>query len=70
MQETVSVTELHEILSQKLGKKEDKTLLDFVEAKADKSDEDKNSRLATKEDVLNLKVDMEKGFRSQSQCFL
>lgn len=42
MQETVSVTELHEILSQKLGKNEDKT----------------------------LKVDMEKGFRSQSQCFL
>lgn len=25
-----------EILSQKLGKKEDKTLIDFVEAKADK----------------------------------
>lgn len=59
-----------EILSQKLGKKEDKTLIDFVEAKADKSVEDKNSRLATKEDVLNLKVDMEKGFSSQSQCFL
>lgn len=70
MQQTVSITELYEILSQKLGKNEAKTLANFVEAKVDKSVEDKSSHLAAKEDVLNLKVDMEKGFRSQSQWFL
>lgn len=70
MQQIVSITELYEILSQKLGKNEAKLLVDFVETKVDKSIEDKSDHLASKEDLLNLRVDMEKGFRNQSQWLL
>jgi len=52
----VAEIELYEILKGKLGEKEAKTLVEYIEAKVDKRLEDKKDILATKEDINNLRV--------------
>jgi hypothetical protein len=48
--------ELYEILKNKVGEKEAKTLVEYIETKVEKKFEDKKDILATKEDLANLKT--------------
>lgn len=68
MAQTISISEieLYEILKSKLGDKEAKTLVEYVEAKVDKKIEEKMDVLATKgdlalvrEDLVNIKAELE-----------
>jgi hypothetical protein len=56
--QTISITDLYDLLSQKLGKKEAKTLVDFVEAKIENTMNEKARYLATKRDVSEAKSDI------------
>ena len=50
----ISITELYDLLSQKIGKVEAKALVEFIETKVDTTIEQKASVLATKEDIAKL----------------
>lgn len=52
----VAEIELYEILKTKVGEKEAKTLVEYIEAKVEKKYEEKKDILATKEDVANLRA--------------
>ncbi len=52
----VAEIELYEILKSKLGDKEAKTLVEYIEAKVEKKFEEKKDLLATKEDINNLRL--------------
>ena len=54
----VAEIELYEILKTKLGEKEAKTLVEYIETKVEKKVEDKRDILATKEDLANVKSDI------------
>jgi hypothetical protein len=54
----VAEIELCEILREKVGDKEAKTLVEYIEAKIDKTFDEKISVFATKEDLANLKTDL------------
>lgn len=54
----VAEIELYEILKTKLGEKEAKTLVEYIEAKVGKELEVKKDILATKEDINALKEDI------------
>ena len=56
----VAEIELYEILKTKLGEKEAKTLVEYIEAKVGKELEEKKDILATKEDINGLKIEIEK----------
>lgn len=50
----IKIKKLYDILSQKIGKTEAKTLVEFIETKVDTSLEQKTSVLANKEDIAKL----------------
>jgi hypothetical protein len=52
----VAEIELYEILKTKLGEKEAKTLVEYIETKVDKRLEEKKDVLATKQDIANLEI--------------
>jgi actin-related protein len=54
----VAEIELYEILKEKIGDKEAKTLVEYVEAKVEKKFEEKKDILATKADLANLRADI------------
>lgn len=54
----VADIEFYEILKSKLGDKEAKTLVEYIEAKVEKKFEEKKDILATKEDLANIKADL------------
>ena len=54
----IAEIELYEILKSKVGEKEAKTLVEYIEAKVEKKFEDKKDILATKEDLANLKTEL------------
>ncbi len=56
----VAEIELYEILKNKLGEKEAKILVEYIETKVDKKLEDKKDVLATKGDINNVKIEIEK----------
>ncbi len=56
----VAEIELYEILKTKLGEKEAKTLVEYIEAKVGKELEEKKDIVATKEDINGLKIEIEK----------
>ena len=56
----IAELELYEILKSKLGDKKAKSLVEYIEAKVDKKFEEKKDVLATKQDVANLEIKMEK----------
>lgn len=56
----VAEIELYEILKGKLGEKEAKTLVEYIEAKVEKRLEDKKDILATKLDIEELRTEMQK----------
>ena len=56
----VAEIELYEILKTKLGEKEAKTLVEYIEAKVGKELEEKKDILATKEDINGLKIEIGK----------
>jgi hypothetical protein len=77
MTSSVSLTQLYDILSLKFGKQEAQSIVQFIETKIETKVEEQTKGLATREDVLNLEVRMEKGFkeveksiRTQSQWML
>lgn len=61
MAETIPVTEieLYEILRSKLGDKEAKNLVEYVETRVERKFEEKKDVLATKQDITNLDVKIE-----------
>lgn len=56
----VAEIELYEILKEKIGDKEAKTLVEYIEAKVEKKFEDKKDILATKLDIEELRTEMQK----------
>jgi predicted nucleic acid-binding Zn-ribbon protein len=52
--------ELYEILKPKVGEKEAKALVEYIETKVDRKLEDKKDILATKEDLANVKAELTK----------
>ena len=60
---SVSITDLYDILSTKVGKEEAKALTNYIEAKIEKDVDDKTRYLASREDS-------EKGFKDQSRWML
>lgn len=54
----VAEIELYEILKEKVGEKEAKTLVEYIDAKIEKKLEEKKDVLATKQDIANLKEDI------------
>jgi len=54
----VAEIELYEILKEKIGDKEAKTLVEYIEAKVEKKFEDKKYLLVTKEDLANVKTEL------------
>ncbi len=59
----VSEIKLFEMLKAKIGEKEAEAFVQILETRVDKKFDDAKATLATKEDILNLRVDMERGFR-------
>lgn len=56
----VAEIELYEILKEKIGEKEARTLVEYIEAKVEKKFEEKKDILATKQDIANLEIKIEK----------
>ena len=54
----VAEIELYEILKSKIGEKEAKTLVEYIEAKVDKKFDEKKDILATKQDIADLKIEI------------
>jgi hypothetical protein len=54
----VAEIELYEILKEKVGDKEAKALVEYIEAKVEKKFQEKKDILATKEDLANLRADI------------
>ena len=54
----VAEIELYEILKEKIGDKEAKTLVVYIETKVDKKLAEKQDILATKADIANIKADI------------
>jgi len=52
----ISITELYDLLSQKIGQAEAKALVEFIETKVDTTLEQKTSTLANKEDIAKLET--------------
>ncbi|MFZ3121926.1 MAG: hypothetical protein WA104_00955 [Thermodesulfovibrionales bacterium] len=52
----VAEIELYEILKEKIGDKEAKTLVEYIETKVEKKFEEKKDLLATKQDIMNLEI--------------
>ena len=55
----VAQIELYEILKAKVGEKEAKTLVEYIEAKVEKKFEEKKDLFVTKEDLANAKAELE-----------
>jgi hypothetical protein len=55
----VAEIELYEILKSKLGEKEARSVIEYIESKVERKFEEKRITLATKEDLLNTKSDLE-----------
>ncbi len=58
----VTDIQLFQILKQRLGEKEAETLVEFVDHKLKEANETNLKILATKEDIANLKSEMERRF--------
>ena len=56
--ESISSIEMFNILKVKLGEKEAKALTEQVESRVEKSLEKEKNRLATKEDILEIKIEL------------
>ena len=56
----VAEIELYEILKPKVGEKEARTLVEYIEAKVERKFEGKKDVLATKQDIANLEIKLEK----------
>lgn len=56
----VAEIELYEILKAKLGEKEAKILVEYIEAKVEKGLDEKKDLLATKQDIAHLEIKIEK----------
>lgn len=55
----VAEIELYEIIKAKIGEKEAKTLVEYIEAKVEKKFEEKKDLFVTKEDLANAKAELE-----------
>ena len=56
----VAEIELYEILKEKIGEKEAKTLVEYIETKVDKKFDEKKDILATKIDIEGLRTEIQK----------
>ena len=54
----ISIAQLYGLLSDKLDKETAKNLTSYIEAKVEKEVSDKVSHLASKEDIINLQVEI------------
>jgi hypothetical protein len=60
---TISITDLYDVLSEKVGKTEAKALTDYIEQKIDHNLNEKANALVIKEDLALVRIDLEKGFK-------
>jgi hypothetical protein len=71
---SVSLTQLYDILSQKFGKQEAQSIVQFIETKIETKVEEQTKGLATKEDLVRetsaIRIEMEKGFKEQTRWML
>ena len=51
---TITITQLYDILSEKMGREEAKNLVEYIDIKIEKSFDDKTKALATKDDIIGL----------------
>ena len=56
---TISDIQLYELLASKLGRPEAKGLVEFLEARVDKKLDEKTNALATKQDIFEVKHEMQ-----------
>lgn len=56
---SISEIDLYDMLKDKLGEKEAKSLVEYVETRVDRKLAEKKDVLATKEDLANVKADLE-----------
>lgn len=56
----VAEIELYEILKEKIGEKEAKTLVEYIETRVEKKLEEKKDILATKIDIEELRTEMQR----------
>lgn len=56
---TISNIQLYDLLAEQLGKEKAKNLVSFVEAKVEEGLQEKTSLFATKEDIGNVRLQME-----------
>ncbi len=56
----VAEIEIYEILKTKLGEKEAKSLVEYIEAKIEKGLDERKDFLATKQDIAHLEIKLEK----------
>src|SRR2546427_546069 len=59
MEMTISSVQLYELLAEQLGKEKAKNLVAFVEAKVEEGLHEKTSLFATKEDIGNIRLQIE-----------
>ncbi len=59
----VSEITLYNVLKAKLGEAEAQTVVEGIKQEVRNEFDSKKDTLASKEDILNLKVDMERGFK-------
>jgi len=59
----VSEITLYNVLKSKLGELEAQTVVEGIKQEVRNEFENRKDTLSTKEDILNLRIDMEKGFR-------
>ncbi len=55
---TVTTIDLYDILKSKIGEKEAKTLVEFVEIQVEKKFEEQMNEIASKEDIFQVKKDI------------
>ncbi len=56
---TVTTIDLYDILKTKIGEKEAKSLVEFVEIRVDKKFEEQMDEIATKKDLFQVKAELE-----------
>ena len=61
----VAELKLFELLKAKIGEKEAEAFVQILESRVDTKFDDAKNTLATKEDIMNLRIEMERGFKDQ-----
>jgi len=67
---TISITHLYALLSEKVGKETAESLTTYIEEKIEKDVANETRHLATKEDLVATREQLERGFKDQARWLL